>query len=84
MRGQVGAPTPNFLSMNGPDAAAAVTFKESRVNNGRYQTDDANNTTQYTNADVASILGADELGIGGGRSILLSGNNNIVDTSTIV
>ena len=92
--GSIGAPTPNFLSMNGnvnptgPDAAAAITFKESRtVNNGRYQTgDEANITTQYTNADVTSMIGGDELGRGHDvpRGLLSADQNNGVDTSTIV
>ena len=58
----VGAPTPNFLSMNGQQSIPEAAYHDKAK--GRYQTEDQmcdHGTTMHTNADVTSIIGADEM-----------------------
>ena len=53
----VGAPTPNFLSMRGPNHSKGVSHGAEH----RYTEEVEAVGTQYTNADVTSIMGGDEM-----------------------
>ena len=58
---QVGAPTPNFLSMRGPNHKKAMSSGENRYSHDPDEMTEDGGQTQYTNADVTSIMGNEEM-----------------------